>query len=85
MELKNKTEQEIKVIFKPGKAFYYHLTKYRVVNYIFDGDTELIMVKSWNKYHNRWCYDLWEYSEIFYEEKVRFGYVSLTKPKIRKS
>lgn len=84
MALKNKTEQEVKEILKPGKTFYIHREKHHVVNYTFDGDTELIVVKSWNKYKNRWCYDVWKYVEIFYEVDVRFGYVSLTKPKRRK-
>ena len=81
MELKNKTLQEIKEIFKPGKTFYFVGEKYHVVNYTFEGDTELIVVKSWNKYRNRWCYEVWEFNKIFYEVKVRFGNISLTKPK----
>jgi hypothetical protein len=85
MELKNKTEQEIKEIFKPGKTFYITGDKYHVVNYTFDGDIELIVVKSWNKYKNRWCYDVWKFREIFYEVDVLFGYVRFSKHKRKRS
>jgi hypothetical protein len=85
MELKNKTFQEIKEIFKPGKTFYITGDKYHVVNYTFDGDIELIVVKSWNKYKNRWCYDVWKFKEIFYEVDVQFGYVRFTKHKRKRS
>ena len=85
MKLKNKTLQEIKEIFKPGKTFYFIGGKFHVINYTFDGDIELIIVKSRNRYHNRWCYEVWKFKEIFYEVNVRFGHVSLTKPKRRRS
>jgi len=85
MELKNKTEQEIKEIFKHGKTFYLTGNKYHVVNYTFDGDIELIVVKSWNKYKNRWCYDVWKFREIFYEVDVLFGYVRFSKHKRKRS
>ena len=80
MNLKNKTEEEIRVIFQPGRTFYHIGDKYRVVNYTFDGDAELIIVKSWNRYKNRWCYETWTW-HIFYPVYVRFGNISLTKRK----
>jgi hypothetical protein len=85
MELKNKTEQEIKEIFKPGKTFYIAGNKCHVVNYTFDGNIELIVVKSWNKFRNRWCYDVWRFKEIFYEVDVLYGYVRFSKHKRKRS
>lgn len=86
MELKKKTEQEIKEIFVPGRTFYVAGDKYHVVNYTTD-ETEkdderknMIVVKSWNKYRNRWCYEVWKWY-IFYSIDVCFGYVRLTKKK----
>lgn len=85
MELRNKTEQEIKEIFKPGKTFYIAGNKYHVVNYTFDGNIELIVVKSWNKFRNRWCYDVWRFNESFYEVDVQYGYVRFSKHKRKRS
>ena len=86
MELKKKTEQEIKEIFVPGRTFYVAGDKYHVGNYTTD-ETEkddeqkdMIVVKSWNKYKNRWCYEVWQWY-IFYSIDVCFGYVRLTKKK----
>jgi hypothetical protein len=84
MELKNKTLQEIKEIFKPGKTFYLTGDKYHVINYTLDGDIELIVVKSWDKYRNRWCYEAWKLKS-FYECDVQDGYVRFTKHKRKRS
>ena len=85
MELKNKTEQEIKEIFKPGKTFYIHREKHHVVNYTFDGNIELIVVKTWDKYRKRWCYDVWKFKKGFYEGDVQDGYVRFSKHKRKRS
>ena len=50
-----------------------------------DGDIELIVVKSWNKFRNRWCYDVWRFKEIFYEVDVLYGYVRFSKHKRKRS
>ena len=84
MALKNKTEQEVKEIFKPGKTFYLTGRKYHVVNYTFDGDIELIVVKSWNKYRIRWCYEVWKFKS-FYEGDVQDGYVRFSQHKRKRS
>ena len=85
MELKNKTLQEIKEIFKQGKTFYLTGTKYHVVNYTFDGNIELIVVKSWDKYRNRWGYKVWNFKKNFYESDVQDGYVRFSKHRGKRS
>lgn len=84
MEIQNKTEEELKQMFCPGKVFYRGpRDKYHVVNYTYDGDIELIIIKSWNKWKKYWCYETYEW-DTFYKIDIRFNYVRLSKPKMKK-
>ena len=82
MNLKNKTEEEIRAIFQPGRTFYYLGDKYHVVGYAQDGDVVLVIVKSWSKYNKRTFYEAWKWN-IFYPVKICFGNVTLTKKKLK--
>lgn len=83
MNLKNKTPKEIKEIFTTGRIFYKFREKYHVIGYIFDGDEEFIIVKSWNKWKNCWCREVWDF-DFMSGYEVRSGYINLTKPKMPK-
>ena len=87
MNLKKKTEKELREIFKPGRTFYLAGDKYHIVNYTVDNTEkgteakEMVVVKSWNRWKNRWCYEVWHW---YLFTSIDMWYVRLTKKK-RKS
>lgn len=65
-----KRKPEIKV----GEKFYYYdRDLWHIVNIFQDGDDTMVVIKSWAKYKNRWCYKV-EYKEglewFFQESKI---------------
>ena len=57
-------KESIKMMFnkdnlKPGHKFYFSRNEpYHIVTSFIDNESELFVIKSWNKYKQRWSYEI---------------------------